>query len=111
MALAATTVPCAEAPLSITVLPSTVIGSATVAEKSWPAWLLFELSVSPRRTVTTVPAGMVTACSAATVFLAGAPLAFAVFEFPAPELSVLVAGVFEFWEQPSIKATSRAINK
>ena len=37
-------------------------GSATVAEKLWPALLSLELSVSPKRTVITVPTGMVTIC-------------------------------------------------
>ena len=40
-------------------LPS---GSATIAEKPCPALLSLELSVSPRRTVITVPTGMVTIC-------------------------------------------------
>src|SRR5207302_10907579 len=46
----------------MTVFPSTITGSATVAEKLCPALLSLELSVSPRRTVITVPAGMVTIC-------------------------------------------------
>src|SRR6476646_73942 len=62
MPFASTTVPRAAAPLSITVFPSTATGSATVAEKPCPALLSLELSVSPRRTVITVPTGMVTTC-------------------------------------------------
>src|SRR5262249_1652087 len=61
IALASTTEPRAAAPFSITVLPSTTTGSATVAANPCPALLLLELSVSPRRTVITVPAGMVMA--------------------------------------------------
>src|SRR5205807_3672077 len=56
--------PRADAPFSITVFPSTSTGSATVAEKLCPALLSLELSVSPNRTVITVPAGMVTVCGA-----------------------------------------------
>src|SRR5256885_2292112 len=58
---AATTVPCAVEPEGITTLPFTCTGCATVAENPCPSWLLFELSVSPRRTVITVPAGTVRA--------------------------------------------------
>ncbi len=58
MLLASTTVPRAAAPLSITVFPCTTTGSATVAENPCPALLSLELSGSPRRTVITVPAGI-----------------------------------------------------
>src|SRR6266567_6580423 len=75
MPLASTTVPRAEAPCSMTVLPSTAIGSATVAEKLWPVVLLFELRVSPRRTVISVPTGMVIVCATGLVSvpLSGVP--------------------------------------
>src|SRR4051812_27185272 len=56
---ASTTVPCASAPAGMTSLLSTTTGSARVASKSWPGWLVFEPSVSPKRTLTIVPAGMV----------------------------------------------------
>src|SRR5437763_10625688 len=105
MAFAATTVPWAEAPRSTRVLPSTVTGSATVAEKPCPAWLDFELSVSPRRTVMTVPAGMVTA-AAGTVFLADVPP-----ELAALELSVVLAGVPVFWLQPSTSTKTETTAK
>src|SRR6266700_3537738 len=75
MPLASTTVPRAEAPCSMTVLPSTAIGSATVAEKLWPVVLLFELRVSPSRTVISVPSGMVIVCATGLVSvpLSGVP--------------------------------------
>src|SRR5258708_38615042 len=74
MPLASTTVPRAGAPASITVLPSTVTGSATVAEKSWPAWLWLELRVSPSLTVMWVPSGMTSARSSATGLVLSVPL-------------------------------------
>src|SRR4029077_9083797 len=55
---AATTVPVAVAPAGITVWPPTSTGVATVAENDCPASLVLELRVSPRRTVSVVPAGM-----------------------------------------------------
>src|SRR5215475_2485612 len=68
-AWAATTVPEALAPDGITVWPSTSTGVATVAENDCPASLLLELSVSPRRTVSTVPAGTTIGRASATAVL------------------------------------------
>src|SRR5207244_4552348 len=45
------------APLGATSLPSIISGSANVALKACPVWLALDPSVSPRRTVRTVPAG------------------------------------------------------
>src|SRR5262249_37487699 len=60
MALAPTTVPCAVAPLAITVSPFTSTGSATLPEKLCPSWLPLELSGSLSRMVITLPAGITT---------------------------------------------------
>src|SRR5262245_39211610 len=89
MGLASTTVPCAVAPCSIRVVPSTVTGSATVAAKPWPGWLWSELRPSLRRTVITLPAGITIGW---VVALAEAPEALPEVEppgapAPAPELS------------------------
>ena len=54
---ACTTVPVTVEPEGIAVLPSTSTDVATVPEKACPDWLAFEPSVSPSRTVSTVPAG------------------------------------------------------
>jgi hypothetical protein len=59
-ALASTTVPAADAPLAMTVLPPTATGSATVASNGSPVWLVFDPSPDERRTVMTVPAGITT---------------------------------------------------
>src|SRR5581483_2663419 len=70
--LASVTVPDADAPEGITSLPSTWTGSARVAVKDCPAWLVLELSASPRRTVRTVPAGITTGLGASAIGLCGA---------------------------------------
>jgi len=57
---ACTTVPVTVEPEGIAVLPSTSTDVATVPEKACPDWLAFEPSVSPSRTVSTVPAGTTT---------------------------------------------------
>src|SRR5436305_3355061 len=59
MPCASTTVPRALAPAGMTSLPSTTTGSATVASKLWPGWLIFEPRASPKRTLSTVPSGTV----------------------------------------------------
>src|SRR6266550_1640155 len=73
---AATTVPDAVAPAGMTVLPPTSTGVARVAEKDWPGSLSLELSVSPRRTVSVVPAGMTigsaAGCEVPAILLLGA---------------------------------------
>src|SRR5579871_2785287 len=109
MLLASTTVPRAAAPFSITVFPSTSTGSATVAEKLCPALLSLELSVSPRRTVITVPTGMVTICGTGLLaadlpdadLLPAAPPA--ALSPAALGLSVEDAGVDGLLEQPMTK--------
>src|SRR5437899_2475595 len=99
MPFASTTMPCAAAPCSITVTPSTVTGSATVAVNPCPAWLWFELSPSFRRTVIDFPSGITTgfgavlACSPDVLPDDALPDGVAL---PAAELS---AG-FD-WSQPS----------
>src|SRR5690242_4466197 len=113
MPLASTTEPRAAAPFSITVFPSTTTGSATAAANPCPALLLLELSVSPRRTVITVPAGMVmvslTGLLAAGLLLALPPAAFPPAEPPpgAPPaalgFSVEDAGELGLLEHPSTK--------
>ena len=90
----------------MTVLPSASTGSASVAEKDCPAWLSLELSVSPRRTVRTVPAGITIGAGAAAASLPEAiapplPLPFA--ELVAELLSAvaappLAAGLFGLFE-------------
>jgi len=107
IALASTTVPRAAAPLSITVFPSTTTGSATVAANPCPELLLLELSVSPSRTVITVPAGIVMVCltgllaaglPSATLLPAASPLPLAALGF-----SVDDAGVAGLLAQPRTK--------
>src|SRR6185312_9324334 len=90
------------------VLPFTSTGLATVAEKLSPEWLSLELSVSPRRTIKVVPAGITMISSAAgfspedLAFDAVPPallsLLFALF-------SVVVAGVDDL-AQPTIRASA-----
>src|SRR3954470_622005 len=109
MLLASTTVPRAAAPRSITDFPSTSTGSATVAENPCPALLSLELSVSPRRTVMTVPAGIVMVCGAGLLaadlpdadLLPAAPLA--ALSPDALGLSVDDAGVAGLLAQPMTK--------
>src|SRR5215813_6759121 len=99
MGLASTTVPWAVAPCSITVVPSTVTGSATVAAKPWPAWLESELRPSLRRTVIDLPAGITIGCEAG---LAAALEPEAPPEVPgAAELSVEDPGVLGLVSQPT----------
>src|SRR5215472_995535 len=107
MALAATTVPCAAAPSLITVLPSTTTGSATVAEKPCPAWLVSELSDSPRRTVMCVPAGIARGWAAG--FLASVLLPPAAPPLAAePGFSVELEGILGFWQaRKKLTASSR----
>src|SRR6478609_10631425 len=111
MALASTTEPRALAPFSITVFPSTTTGSATVAENPFPALVLLELSVSPRRAVITVPAGMVMV-SLTGLLAAGLLLALPPAEPPpgAPPaalgFSVEDAGALGLLEHPSTKLSA-----
>src|ERR1700739_854766 len=53
-----TTVPDAGAPARTTVRPSTIIGSATVALKLCPGWLIFDPNGCASDTRIRVPAGM-----------------------------------------------------
>ena len=78
---ASTTVPEAAAPAGIAVLPSTVIGLATVAVKVSPALLILEPTACPSRTVSTVPAGT-TKGFGGSGFMA----VIAVFDIAEPEL-------------------------
>src|SRR6476660_3163906 len=110
MDLASTTEPCAVAPFSITALPSTNTGSATVAENPWPALLFLELTVSPMRMVIAVPSAMTIGLTgsffAALVALPPLPA-----PPPAPGFSVADAGVPGLLEHPiAHSANSAAID-
>jgi len=78
--LASTTVPEAEAPAGIAVLPSTETALAKVAEKVCPGELILEPTASPRRTVRTVPAGTTKGFGGS-----GFMLVIAVFDMAEPE--------------------------
>src|SRR5690348_13672474 len=69
---ASATVPVAAAPAGITVLPATSTGFATVAEKLSPAWLVFDPTAWPSRTVMTVSAGTTMGFASAAWFLSPA---------------------------------------
>jgi hypothetical protein len=72
MALAATTVPCTAAPLSIAGWPWTSIVSATLPEKLCPPWLPLELKGWDKRMLITLPAAMTNGGGGAACACAGA---------------------------------------
>src|SRR5215472_17607021 len=89
MALASTTLPRAVAPCLIKVRPPILTGSATVAANPSPALLDLELTVSFRRTVMTVPAGMVMTSGTGLVSFTGCTEALPCPELPAAALPLL----------------------
>jgi hypothetical protein len=85
---ASTTLPRADAPAGITVLPSTATAEARVALKESPGELIFDPTEFPSLTVRVVPAGTIIGCgSGALVSAAGAagePIAFPLAAFEDP---------------------------